>query len=116
VNIDDAVSGGLLRLTQNQLTTDIGSYDGTSAVLKSGLTSMLNTARKRALSWSGSARAITGDGAAVAAGPFDGSFGNLTDNIIAIMLTTAPWYGTVRNVKIYPTALSDAQLIAITTP
>ena len=108
-------SGGPFAVEAGAAVTIISSNDGATTVQKNFGNSLLTAVRKVALSYGGSARSITGDGAAVATGSFDGSFGSTA---IAIGCGTGganQWYGTLRNVRLYNRALSDAQLQQMTT-
>jgi hypothetical protein len=98
------------------VSTTVGMYDGTTVNQKTALTDMSTGARKRISSWGGSAMSITGDGATPATAAFDGTMGNVAIAIGTDTSGTLPWSGTIRNVQIFGTALSAAQLQAMTTP
>ena len=96
--------------------TEIYTYDGTTIPGKTGLTSMATAVRKRASSWGGAGLSITGDGATVATGAFDGTMGAGGGNISIGHDNSGnlSWNGTIRNVRIWTTQLSDGQLQAMT--
>jgi hypothetical protein len=104
-------SEGPLR-AQAAADTQILAFDGTTVVSKSGLTAMSTGVRKRASSW-GSGISITGDGVAVTAGSFDGSF-QTTSIGIGCGATVAQWFGTVKNARLWTRQISDAALVSIT--
>jgi hypothetical protein len=94
--------------------TTIYTADGVNAVTKTGLSSMATGLRKRASSYGGSTQLITGDGLDPQSGTFDGA---MASTAIAVGCGTGagnPWFGTIRNVRIYQTQLSAAQLQAVT--
>ena len=95
--VPSAGGAGLVRIT-----------DGTTTVTKSGLASSATGIRKRASSWGGLGLVITGDGAAVATGSFDGAMSNTN---IAI---GSGWNGTLKNVRLWQRQLDNEQLIKIT--
>lgn len=97
-----------------QASTIIRINDGSVNVEKSGLTSMLTGIRKRASAWGGSGLSITGDGAAVATGVFDGAMGSTGLGIGTGTAGGAQWFGTLKNVRIGTKKPTDAQLVAIT--
>lgn len=107
-------SGSLLYLNSGDVRTVSNLYDGTTAVTKTGLTDISTAIRKRACSWGGGGMSITGDGATPATSVFDGSLGSTSITIGAATGSTAQWFGPMRNVRIYPRALSAAQLQAMT--
>ena len=104
-------SEGPLR-AQAAADTQTLAFDGTTVVSKSGLTAMSTGVRKRASSW-GSGISITGDGVAVTAGSFDGSF-QTTSIGIGCGATVAQWFGTVKNARLWTRQISDAALVSIT--
>lgn len=88
-------------------TTDI--FDATTTVSKAGLTDMSTAVRKRASSWGAGGISVTGDGAAVANGAFDGSMGSG-----ATLSIGGNWKGTIQNVRIFQAQVTSAQLQAMT--
>jgi len=88
--------------------------DGTNLFSKTGLTSMVGAARKRASSWGVAGQFVTGDGAAPATAAFDGNIGS-TVIYIGTNTSANQWFGTIRNVRIGTTQLSAAQLQAMTS-
>lgn len=106
-----------LGLSEGSASLSTGGYsswranDGTTTTLKStGMNSILNTTRKRAVSWGGAGVIITGDGATPVIGAFDGSYGSGGDIALGIGLN-----GYMRNVAIYNYQMTDAELQAITS-
>ena len=99
----------------------LGAYDGTNEPpLSSGFTMPFATIKKVGVTWGATTFAGSVDGSAVVTGPFDGSFdvsANFGVGINATAATTANSFlgGTIRNVQIFGTALSAAQLIAKTS-
>lgn len=109
-------SGGtILGVATSAADTTIFERDGTTSLTKSGLTAMSTGIRKRACSW-GSGMSITGDGAVVATSAFDGDMNFSTALGVGCdgATNTLQWYGTVKNVRIWKTQLSDGQLVSIT--
>lgn len=87
--------------------------DGTNAATKTGLTTSSNAVRKRAASWGPAGLAATGDGlAVVASGSFTGSlFGG---GNISVGFDVGALYGTLKNLRIYQTQVSNAILQQMT--
>lgn len=89
--------------------------DATNVVVKGSLSLVTTGSRKRASSWGGSVMAVTGDGAAPATGAFDGALGSAVVSIGAPNgASSNNWFGTIKNVHIWTTQLTDAQLQSIT--
>ena len=105
--------GRTLFLLTGAAVTSIGCFDSTNAISKTGLSSMATASRKRASSW-GSGLLVTGDGLTTQSGSFDGSMGTSTEIAIGNNGGIEQWFGTIRNVRIYQTQLSSAQLQTIT--
>jgi len=87
-------------------------YDGSSPVI-TNTTSSPGSLTKGAANWSvsGSAKKAVGNGGSVFSGGFGGTF---DFSAIFVSAGNEGWFGYTRNVKIYPAALSDAELIALT--
>ena len=89
-----------------------GIYDGTNVVVYGVATTLPATSvQKSANSWSGTTLSAVSAGGTVATGSFDG-----TMNMTALGIgTSGNLYGTIRNVRIYSSALTAAQLQAMTS-
>jgi hypothetical protein len=96
----------------NANPTTINTSDQTSFLSKTGLNSTNTGLRKRASSWGAAGLLVTGDGLAPASAAFDGAMPNT--EIRVGWGGGQPWSGTVRNLRIYQTQLSSAQLQTIT--
>lgn len=92
----------------------ISSYDG-GTVISTANSLTTSGVNKAVTAYSGASRKLCLNGGAVASGLFDGSF-NDSPNIGIGCYNPAGLFGTIRNVRIWPVALTDAQLIGITTP
>ena len=93
----------------------VSIYDGTAEIFTSA-TVALNTETKAATSWGGSVMRAVFGGGTVASGSFDGSMNPGANMAIGSNLDgSGSLYGTVRNVRIYATALSAGQLAAMTS-
>ncbi|MDP2648726.1 MAG: hypothetical protein Q8P19_02395, partial [bacterium] len=114
VAFSNASSIGTLR-AGNVANTVINIRDGTQTVSKSGLTDMQTAIRKRASAWGGSTMAITGDGATVASGSFDGDLGSIAIAIGCDSAGGRTWFGTIKNVRIWTSQLPNGELQVITT-
>jgi hypothetical protein len=104
----------VLNVPNGGAATVIRIVDGTQVVQKSGLTSLATGVRKRASSWGGTTMSITGDGAAVATGSFDGDMGSVAIGIGNATGGGQNWFGTIKNVRIWQRQLADANLQAMT--
>ena len=95
--------------------TTIATFDGANTATKSGITSLATGVRKRACSWGAGGLVVTGDGATVATATFDGDMGAAA--VIGIGNTSGveQWTGTIKNVRIWLTQLTDAQIQYLTT-
>jgi hypothetical protein len=101
--------------TDNAAATTIRTSDGVNSALKTGLTSMQTAVRKRASSWGAAGLIVTGDGADVATGTFDGDMGSTAIGIGQNAAATNRWFnGCIKEVRIFPSQLTAAQLQAIT--
>lgn len=110
-NVDDG--GRLIRINGEALTS-ITIDDGPTRVVKSGLTSILNTPRKRASAWGETTMSITGDGAAVSSGAFDGAMTS-TSLRIGCSGTSTCGSSCMKEVKIWFSKATNAQLVTLTT-
>jgi len=108
-------NGRALYFANTTATTATSVYDGTAPITKTGLDNATAAAVKRISAWQGSTMSITGNGAAVASGAFDGTMGAGTGNIAIGGISGAELYGVLRNVRLYNVALSSAQLVSLTT-
>lgn len=108
--------GSVLILSNTGATTGIVVSDSTTAVSKTGISSMTTGVRKRASSWGASGLAVTGDGAAPGTNAtFDGSMGGTLTNIaIGSNGSTGQWFGTLMNVRLWLTPPTDDQLSLLT--
>jgi len=84
-------------------------YDGTTTTVKTGLSDISTSARKRANSWGPANTLLTGDGLVSTSGTFDGSFGDGATMLIGDNLN-----GYIGPVAIWNYQMTDAQLQAIT--
>jgi hypothetical protein len=113
----NAVTYGPLYST-SEAATIIRIKDSTNDLSKTGLTDMSTAVRKRASSWksSNSTLLITGDGAAPSSGTFDGTMLQLSIGIGKGSggAVSGWWYGTLRNVKLWTTAATSAELQSLT--
>lgn len=99
------INGG----TTSNLKAEI--FDGTTQVIASTLVA-LGTTGKCASSWSGTAMSVVLNGGTVASGTYDG--GMITNNIVIMGPSGVQPYGMAKNILIYNTAVSSAQLQAMT--
>ena len=83
--------------------TTIAMDDGPTLVTKTGLTSLLTGVRKRASRWGGSTMSITGDGATVETGTFDGAM-----TATSVRIGVANSCQCVKEVNIWLTDQGDA--------
>lgn len=104
-------SGQIGRFNATSETTTVSTFDGTTQAIKSGLSSVTSGQRKRASSWGALGQKATGDGATPATVAFDGAMGPGTGNIIV----GTNLNGNIRNIRLWITQLTDAQLVTITS-
>jgi hypothetical protein len=104
----------ILGLATSSQVTEMQIFDGTTSLAKTGLSSMNTAARKRAGSWGAGGQFVTGDGAAPTNSAFDGAMGAGANLEIGHDSGANQWNGTIKNLRIYPTQLSNAQLQALT--
>lgn len=106
----------LLRVNVSAAATTIIMYDGTNAPEKTGLSSTATGVRTRAVSWGAGGISITGDGASTATGSFDGSTNATAISVGCATTGIFQMGGAIKNVRVWITKLTDAQLVTITTP
>ena len=114
VGLSFGTSTFLFSVPTGSANTVIRINDGTTSVTKSALTSLSTGVRKRAASWGGSGQSITGDGAVVATGAFDGAMASTAVAVGSFTNGNNNWFGTLKNVRIWQRQLPDAVLQAIT--
>jgi hypothetical protein len=103
-SIVGSATQGMMPLTTN---SGVKGYDGTNTV--NGTAGTPSGTVKMAISWTGTTMKVCGNGTAVVSGTYDTTW-NLTTIGIGIGA-----FGSVRNVRVWSTALTDAQLRTITT-
>lgn len=92
-------------------STVIHMGDGVTAVTKSGLSDMSTGVRKRMSTWGSISMIITGDGLApTVSGAFDGDIGSIAVGIGNDGVGNRQFGGNLRNVAIYGTLDTSAQL------
>lgn len=108
-----AGSGQLLEI---DAVTAISSNDGSTFLTKSGLTSAATGVRKRISSWGASGRSLTGDGAAVQSGAFDGAMGDGSSSLFVGVDANSgsSAFSMMMNIRIWQRQLPDPTLQAIT--
>lgn len=111
------VGNGVLLVPSGSADTVAQITDGANTVTNTGLTSAVNSVRKRAGSWGAGGLVVTGDNVAVATGSFDGDIGSAS---IALGYRSATndnyLYGTLKNVRIYAAQQANALLQQTTDP
>lgn len=108
-------TGGTRPLGQNSSVTSVVIGDGTTVVTKSGLSSALTGVRKRASSWGALGQVITGDGATVSSGAFDGDMGSTAIAIGSNSSGGNHFIGSVMNARIWRVQAANSQLQGITS-
>lgn len=94
--------------------TAVSAYDGTTVENAAGL-DITTDIRKRATRW-GADLTSCADGFALTPSAFDGSMGaSTTLTVGADSSGVSPFSGTIREVHIWPTPLTDAQMQQVTT-
>lgn len=102
--------------TVSDASTVCRTRDGTNSIAKSGLSSMATGVRKQASSWGAAGIVVTGDGAAVATGSFDGDIGSSGIGIgIEGDGVGSSRFGTIKNVRIWTRQLSNVSLQNMTS-
>jgi hypothetical protein len=108
---------GILSVPTGSADTVVQATDGTNTVTKTGLTSAVNSVRKRAASWGAGGLVVTGDNLAVATGSFDGDAGSTS---VALGFRAGSndnyLYGTLKNVRLYKLQQANALLQQTTDP
>lgn len=99
-----SATNGLLLSTSNSGAT---AFDGTNAA--NGPTGTPDASEKLALNWTGTAMKVASSGAVGTAGTYDGAMG-LTNIGVGVGAN-----GNFKNVAVYPYALSDSDMVKITT-
>ena len=107
-----AATGILLGIVSSGAVTDATMDDGPNVLTKSSLTSLLTGVRKRASAWGATTQSITGDGAAVASGSFDGA---MTATGVRICTPSTTTGTCAKEVKIWTAKATSPQLVTITT-
>lgn len=113
ISIGSAAAGWLFGNTPDVSTT-VSTFDGTTTLKKTGLSDLSTGVRKRIASWGATGQSITGDGLSVSVGAFDGVYGNNTQIGIGHGAGGNQWFGTIKNIMISQSQLTDAQLSALT--
>ena len=109
----DTGNGQQLMGAADPHATTVKLFDGVNTTSKTGLTSCLNTSRKRATSWGNSLMSATGDGLAVSSGTY-GAFSLAGALGIGGIGDAASLFGGMKNIRIWNTKLSDDYLQALT--
>ena len=99
-----SATNGLLLSTSNSGAT---AFDGTNAA--NGPTGTTDASEKLALNWTGTAMKVASSGVVGTAGTYDGAMG-LSNIGIGVGAN-----GNFRNAAVYPYALSDSDMVKITT-
>lgn len=114
IALSPSTANAFLYVASGAGVTTISNFDGTTNDTKSGLTSMGTAARKRAGSWGGAGRSITGDGAAVTTAAFDGDMGSTAIGVGCFTDGANSWFGTIKSARIWTRQMADADLLALT--
>lgn len=97
-------------------STTLRFFDSTNASTAVGLTDISTGKRKRVVAYSGTTVALTGDGAAVTAGVFDGSLDGTTIGVGANPANgLANFFGTISSIRYFPFRLPNGTLQLMTT-
>jgi len=108
-----ASTGNALRQPATATSSTIN--DGTNTVTKAGLSTPVGTMRKRAASYGGTGMSITGEGAAVQTGTFDGAVTSIAIGIGCDTSGANNLNGTLMNVRIWQQQLPDGILVSLTS-
>ena len=97
-------------------STSATIFDGTNVVTKTALPDKFASSQKVASSWGGSGQLITGSGISAQSGAFDGDIGSTGIGVGCLLpgATGNELFGTLKNIRIWQTQFSAAQLQAIT--
>lgn len=107
-------NGRMIYQANTNGTTDIRVYDGTTVGVSAAGTSFLNATQKAASVWGRSGKeAAFFNGAKGTEQNYDGTMAAGSFGVGCIAAGTKQWYGTIRNVKIWTSALVDAQIAAL---
>lgn len=115
VGLGTAAANSPLTVSGAAADTTMNIRDGTTVVQKAALTSMFTGVRKRASAWGGVTMAVTGDGATVQSGAFDGDIGSSGIGIgIRGDGGGSQAYGTIQNVVIWAPQFPNTALQTMT--
>lgn len=109
VSFATANQGPLLMLAADAPTV-IEVFDGTNTLQKTGLSNCSTAAVTRASAWSGVTQIVTGDGAAVSSGAFDGGMGNTSIAIGCDTSSATQFNGCIQSVSLWTRRFSNAEL------
>lgn len=115
IGFDTSAVGAPLFVGTAANSSSISINDGTSSVTKSGLSQLTSASGKRVSSWGAAGKLITGEGATVASGAFDGSMGSAGIGIGCGTGGAVNWFGTLKNIGIYSEQLPVATVQLMTT-
>ena len=109
-------SDGIIADLAAGVATTLRSRDGTNVLSATGLPILGAAMTKNAVRW-GTDMGVTRNGAAVQTSLFDGTHAT-TSICVGNEASVGNYaiYGSVRNVRIWPKAFSEAQLVSMTTP
>lgn len=110
----DSVGCVMLYLSSGLARTSIGSYDGANTASASGAGDITTGIRKRAVRW-GADLKTSGDGLLGTAATFDGGMGSTGNLEVGSENSASQLSGTLREVHIWPTPLTDAQMQQVTS-
>ena len=114
--VDGALPTAPLYIAAADAPTTLRICDGTTSTQKTGGSSMKTAFRKVAASWTGSTQLITIGGTAAQSGTFDGNIGSTAIGLgQPTTYNGIAWGGNIRNVKLYTTAATAAELAGLTT-
>ena len=114
LTLGNTASSNLMYLPGSNPSTNILIGDGTATATKGSLTDMNTAPRKRSSYWGrGATMGVSGDGLAPVTAAFDGTIGTVSVCIGCNSDGNGVWKGTIRNVRIWTSALSDAQIAGL---